>query len=341
MQQALIDVISRMNQLPSLPRDANPPVISLGEDGGGGANQTLSWFFVQLLPGTPGPIENYQKLIEDVVKPRIESVPGVGVVNINAGAPEELQIRFDPYRAAQLGIEIPAVASVAGSANDTSGGFVEVGRRQYSLRFAGRYTPEQLGQQILAWRDGSPVRLSDIAEIEIRRGDRENLAMQNGNPAMGLQIIKESGANVLATLTAVKEEIAARDGPLREMGLTIQRSLIPLFINQAINLVSSNLFAGVLLALGVLWLFLRHTRAVLLIGLTIPICLLSTFITLELSGRTLNVISLAGLAFGVGMVLDAAIIVLENVLRLQERGELPAEQPAKRSGIGRRSSPRR
>jgi multidrug efflux pump subunit AcrB len=156
MQQALIDVISRMNQLPSLPRDANPPVISLGEDGGGGANQTLSWFFVQLLPGTPGPIENYQKFIEDVVKPRIESVPGVGVVNINAGAPEELQIRFDPYRAAQLGIEIPAVASVAGSANDTSGGFVEVGRRQYSLRFAGRYTPEQLGQQILAWRDGSP-----------------------------------------------------------------------------------------------------------------------------------------------------------------------------------------
>jgi multidrug efflux pump subunit AcrB len=331
MQQALIDVISRMNQLPSLPRDANPPVISLGEDGGGGANQTLSWFFVQLLPGTPGPIENYQKFIEDVVKPRIESVPGVGVVNINAGAPEELQIRFDPYRAAQLGIEIPAVASVAGSANDTSGGFVEVGRRQYSLRFAGRYTPEQLGQQILAWRDGSPVRLSDIAEIEIRRGDRENLAMQNGNPAMGLQIIKESGANVLATLTAVKEEIAAlRDGPLKEMGLTIQQSFDPaLFINQAINLVSSNLFAGVLLALGVLWLFLRHTRAVLLIGLTIPICLLSTFITLELTGRTLNVISLAGLAFGVGMVLDAAIIVLENVLRLQERGELPAEAASK------------
>jgi multidrug efflux pump subunit AcrB len=331
MQQALIDVISRMNQLPSLPRDATPPVISLGEDGGGSANQTLSWFFVQLLPGTPGPIESYQKYIEDVVKPRIESVPGVGVVNINAGAPEELQIRFDPFRAAQLGIEIPAVASVAGSANDTSGGFVEVGRRQYSLRFAGRYTPEQLGEQILAWRDGSPVRLADIAEIEIRRGDRETLAMQNGNPAMGLQIIKESGANVLATLTAVKKEIATlRDGPLKEMGLSIAQSFDPsLFINQAINLVSSNLIAGVLLALGVLWLFLRHARAVLLIGLTIPICLLSTFITLELTGRTLNVISLAGLAFGVGMVLDAAIIVLENVLRLQERGEMPAAAASK------------
>jgi multidrug efflux pump subunit AcrB len=110
------------------------------------------------------------------------------------------------------------------------------------------------------------------------------------------------------------------------MGLTIQQSFDPsLFINQAINLVSGNLFAGVLLAIGVLWLFLRHTRAVLLVGLTVPICLLATFITLELTGRTLNVISLAGLAFGVGMVLDAAIIVLENVLRLQERGQLPQE----------------
>jgi multidrug efflux pump subunit AcrB len=262
-----------------------------------------------------------------VVKPRIESVPGVAVVNINAGAPEELQIRFDPFRAAELGIEIPALANVAGSANDTSGGYVEVGRRQYSLRFAGRYTPEELGEQILAWRDQGPVRLKDIAEIEVRRGDRENLAMQNGNPAMGLQIIKESGANVLATLNAVKAEIAElREGQLKEMGLTIQQSFDPsLFINQAINLVSGNLFAGVLLAIGVLWLFLRHTRAVLLVGLTVPICLLATFITLELTGRTLNVISLAGLAFGVGMVLDAAIIVLENVLRLQERGQLPQE----------------
>ena len=113
MRAAMMDVIGRMNQLPTLPRDATPPVISLGEDGGGGANQTLSWFFVQLLPGTPGPIENYQKFLEDVVKPRIESVPGVAVVNINASAPEELQVRFDPYRAAELGIEIPAVAAVA------------------------------------------------------------------------------------------------------------------------------------------------------------------------------------------------------------------------------------
>src|SRR5262245_17218392 len=225
MQRTMIDVISRMNQLPPLPRDANPPVISLGEDGGTGANQTLSWFFVQLLPGTPGPVENYQKYVEDVIVPRIEAVPGVATVNLNAGSAEELQIRFDPYRAAQFGIQIPDVAAVAGSANDASGGYVEVGRREYALRFAGRYTPQELGDQILAWRDGSPVRLRDIAEVEVRRGDRENLAMQNGNPAMGIQIIKETGANVLETLTAVKAEIAEmREGPLKKMGLAIEQS---------------------------------------------------------------------------------------------------------------------
>jgi multidrug efflux pump subunit AcrB len=323
MQRTLIEVISRMNQLPPLPRDATPPRISLGEDpNGGGANETLSWFFVQLLPGTPGPIEHHQQFIEDVVRARIEAVPGVATVNVNAGAPQELQIRFDPYRAAELGIEVPAIAALAGSANDTSGGFVDVGRRQYVLRFAGRYSPQQLGELILDWRDGSPVRLRDVATVEVRRGDRETLAIQNGNPAMGLQVLRESGANVLDTLNAVKLEVAAlRSGPLAERGLAIEQSFDPsVFIYQAIQLVTGNLLLGIVLAVGALWLFLRRLRATLLVAMAIPACLLGTFVVLDVAGRTLNVISLAGLAFAVGMVLDAAIVVLENVLRLREEG---------------------
>jgi multidrug efflux pump subunit AcrB len=329
MRQTLVDVISRLNRLPPLPADADPPTLRLGE-GGGGTNRALSWFFVQLLPDNPRPIESYQRFVEDVVKARLETVPGVAGVEINAGAPEELQIRFDPYEAAQLGIEIPAVAAVAGRAEDVSGGFVDVGRRQYTLRFAGRYGPEELSELVLDWRDGQPVRLGDIAEIEIRRGDRRNLSLQNGNPAMALRVDRENGANVLETLNRVKVAVAElRDGPLRENGLTIAQSFdASVFIYRAIGLVTSNLALGVLLAVGVLWWFLRRLRATLIVALAIPISLLGTFLVLNLAGRTLNVISLAGLAFAVGMVLDAAIVVLENVVRLRESGRSPGQAAA-------------
>ncbi len=98
MQQTLIEVISRLNRLPPLPRDATPPRIQLSGGGGGDANSTLIWFFVQLLPGTPGPVEDYQRTVLDLIKPRLESIPGVSTVEIPMNAEEELQIVFDPYR---------------------------------------------------------------------------------------------------------------------------------------------------------------------------------------------------------------------------------------------------
>jgi len=322
MQETVIEVISRLNRLPPLPRDADPPVLQLGGGGGGGANQALSWFFIQLLPGNNRPIESYQRFVDDVVATRIETVPGVAGVEVMAGAPEELQIRFDPYRAAQLGIQIPELAAIAGGADDISGGFVDVGRRQYTLRFAGRYRPEELAALVLEWRDGRPVQLGDVADIEIRRGDTTDYALQNNNPAMAIRVDRESGANVLEALNNVKKVVAElRDGPLAEQGLTIAQSFdASVFIYRAIGLVTSNLMLGIILAVGILWWFLRRMRATLLVAIAIPISLLGTFVVLNLADRTLNVISLAGLAFAVGMVMDAAIVVLENIVRLREEG---------------------
>jgi len=322
MQATMLEVISRMNQLPPLPRDAQAPQISLGEDGGNGPNNTLSWFFVQLLPGTPGPIDNYRRQIEEMFRSRIESIPGVSNVRINFGADEELQIVFDPARAAELGIQIPRIAQVAGSADDVSGGFVDIGRRQYTMRFAGRYSMDQFSDLVLEWRDGRPIRLGDIATIQVRRGDRSDLALQNGNPAIGIQIMKENDANVLETLTAVKKEIfSLRDNELKKMGLSIAQSFDPsVFIDQAISMVTGNLFSGVVLAVLVLWYFIRDRRATLLVGLSIPICLTVTLVMLYAFGRTLNVISLAGLAFGVGQALDTAIVMLEAIAQQRERG---------------------
>jgi multidrug efflux pump subunit AcrB len=324
MGAMLVEVIGRLNRMPPLPLDVNRPVVQLnGQD----SNQTLSWFFVQQLPGTQGKIEDFGRLIEDRVKPRLEAVPGVAAVQVNGGPPEEVNISLDLDKAAALGITIPEIAQQAARATDVSGGFFESGRRQYTLRFAGRYSPEELGNLILSWRDGRPVRLGDVATVEVKRPDKQFFAYQNGNPAIGLQINRESGANVLATLNEVKRVVAElREGVLKENGLGIEQSFdSSLFINRAINLLSGNLLAGVLLAVGCLWWFLRDRRATLLIASAIPISLLATFIVLDLSGRSLNVISLAGLAFAVGMVMDAAVVVAENIVRLRESGRVPHE----------------
>lgn len=330
MQATLVDVIGRLNRLPPLPDDVDPPFVQLGE--GGGSNQSLLFIFLQLLPGNTRDITEYERFVEDVCIPRFQAIPGVANVEFfGAGAAQELQIIFDPIRAAELGVQIPRIASMAGRSDDVSGGSIDVGRRQYTLSFRGRYTPDELKNLILEWRDGHPIRLGDVADISIGRGKREAFSIQNGNPALGFRIMRASGANVLSTVAAVKAELEAINREFgTEQGVHLEHSFDPShFINQSLAMVTTNLLLGIALAVCVLWFFLRNMRATLIVGATIPICLLAVVVVLQLTGRTLNVISLAGLAFAVGMVLDAGIVVLENILRLRERGNLPDDAAEK------------
>jgi len=325
MKNALVEVIGRLNRVRALPRDADRPVVQLG--GGGNDNESLSWFFVQLLPGTKGPVDQYRHFIENTVKPRIEAVPGVSQVIVNAGPTDEVRITVDMAKAASMGISVADISTRAASSSDVSGGQIEVGRQQYVLRFTGRYQPEQLGELVLAWRDGKPIKLSDVATVETRPPERQNFAYQNGNPAIGLDVHRASGANVLKTLNEVKRVVAElRDGALKAQGLGIEQSFdSSLFINRAVSLLSENLIVGALLALLCVWWFMRDWRATVLIASSIPICLLATFTALHLTGHSLNIISLAGLAFAVGMVVEGAIVVSGNILRLKETGMTPME----------------
>lgn len=321
MDQTLMEVISRMTRVPNQPRDARPPRIMLG--GFGGGTPALTWFFLQALPGNDKQIDDYIDFTDDVIRPKIESLEGVaGVQTFSEQNREELQIRFDPIKAAEYGIQIPQLISLVSASNDISGGFIDVGRRQYTLRFNGKYREEELENLILESRNGSNIRLGDIANVEIRRNDKQQMAVQNGNPAFGIRIDRVNGANVLETLNRVKTEVEKiNDEVLADKKLVMVQSFdASVFIYRAINLVTSNLFAGVILSLSVLWLFIRRMRATLIIATAIPISLFSTFIVLQMTGRSLNVISLAGLAFAVGMVLDAAIVVLENILRMRDKG---------------------
>jgi len=322
MQQTLIEVISRMTRIPPLPRDARPPQIMLG--GFGGGTPALTYFFLQALPGNEKEISEYFDYVDSSIRPRLESINGVASVQtFNENNREELQIRFDPNKLAELGITIPQLANLVAGSNDISGGFVDVGRRQYTLRFSGKYQAEDMAQLILENRNGRSIKLSDVATVEVRRNDKDNTAYQNGNPAFSLRINKSNGANTLQTLNAVKQEVELINKEmLADKKLVMVQSFdASVFIYRAINLVTSNLFAGVILSLSVLWFFIRRVRATLIIATAIPVSLLSTFIVLEITGRSLNVISLAGLAFAVGMVLDAAIVVLENILRMREKGK--------------------
>ncbi|MFC6634277.1 efflux RND transporter permease subunit [Microbulbifer taiwanensis] len=334
MDKVLIDVISRMSSLPPLPRDAEPPRVMLG--GWGGDATALTYFFLQLLPDNPNSLEDYTGLIEDVLRPELEAVQGVASVEAQSGRAgrEELQVVFDPWKAAELGIQLPAVSGQLASARDVSGGFTDVGRRRYTLRFVGEYDPARLSELVLEWRDGQPVRLGDIAEVKVGPSESGGVTTQNGNPAVSMRINRTNDANMLATLERVKKKVAElNETTLKDEKLVLVQSFdASVFVYRALNLLGGNLLLGMLLAVGVLWWFMRRMRATLIVAAAIPISLFATFVVLSAAGRSVNVISLAGLAFATGMVLDAAIVVLENIVRLREKG-LGAED-ASEQGAG-------
>ncbi len=317
LRRALLEVMNRLNRVPRYPPDAEEPVISTV----GGNSRAIAWFILKPLPGNDRDIASYQDFIEEVVQSRFERVPGVARSEVRGGRDREIRITFDPYRAASLDIRLPEVIALADS-EDVSGGFVDVGKRRYTLRYAGSYDVEALRDMILAWRDGQPVRLRDVADVALQPEDRASFVIQNGRLAMAVNAHRETGVNVLKVMEGLREAAAElRDGPLKRAGLSFEQVYDEtVYINRSIAMVRNNLLLGVFLATVVLWWFFRRMRATLMVALAIPVCIFGSFMLMDGAGRTLNVISLAGLAFAVGMVLDAAIIVLENIVRLRERG---------------------
>ncbi len=319
--QAFTEVSSRLQRLRTLPAEADRPIIL--RNGGGPANEMLIFLFLQRLPDATVSANDLREFARERVAPRIESIEGVGSVNVLEIVGEQaIQINVDPFAAAQMGITLDQIANSINRSSDVSGGSMAVGRRDYTLRFEGRYSLEKLENTILEWRGNAPITLGSIATITLAPTDTTSVVYQNGNQALGIQVMREPGSNTLAAINGVKDTLEDLNaGMLSEYGLRVEKSFDPsVFIERAIALLSSNLLIGIILAVGSLWLFIRNIRATLIIAVSIPICLMATIFVLNLFGRTINVISLAGLAFATGMVLDAAIVVLENFVRLRENG---------------------
>lgn len=319
IQRALLEVLNRLNRVPHYPDDADEPVLS----NVGGDSRAIAWFIISNAEGNERDIATYKNYVEEVVQTRFERVPGVALSEVFGGREQEIRITFDPYKMASLGIELPEAAKRAAGNEDVSAGTVDVGKRRYSIRFAGKFAARELGDLILDWRDNRPVLLRDVAVVERRMVDRTNFVLTKGRLAIAVNAHRENGVNVLDVMTGLQQAVTELEqGPLKRANLTINQVYDEtIYIYSAIELLRNNLLLGILLAVGVLWWFMRRLRATLIVAMAIPLSLLVAFIVMRISGATLNVISLAGLAFAVGMVLDAAIVVLENIVRLRESGE--------------------
>lgn len=319
MNRALIEVMNRLNQVPRYPVDVTEPVIRVGGDQ---FSNVMAWFTLHTTPENSRAIVEYQDFVDEVVRTRLERVPGVSQSNAFGGRPYEVRITFDPFRAANLGIDLTGISTSLGTNADVSAGFNEVGRRQYTIRFSGKYDVSDLGELVLEWREGRPVKLEDIASIELAMRDRSGVLFHNGDPTIAVNVVPETGVNVLEVMAGVQAQVAElqRDF-LAPNGLMMGQSYDQtVYITQSIAMVRNNLLLGMGLAVIVLWWFLRKFRATAAVALSIPLCLCAAFILLDATGRTLNIISLAGLAFATGIVLDAAIVVLENIVRQREDG---------------------
>ena len=329
IQAAKLDVINNLSQVPPGPADAIEPQVFAG---GGRQTPGAASLLVRALPDNPDQVlANYQGVIEEYVQPRIARIPGVSRVELQGEQPRELHISFDAYRAAALGIQVNDIISTVSRATDSSGGFADVGRRQYTVRFAGQFEPGQLNELIVGWSGDRPISLSEVADVEILPRKQDGFTLRNGFPAYYITVQREYDANTVSILDGINEAIVElNEGPLAEAGLAIDLSFdASIHIRRAISLVKNNLGIGLMLAIGVLYFLMRSRRATFLVTATVPLSLLVAFVALRMFDKSLNVISLAGLAFAVGLVMDAAIVTLENIVRCRQQG-LPMSEAVSR-----------
>ncbi len=320
IQEAKLDVINNLTQAPPRPADAIEPQVAAG---GGGGTPGAASLLIRVLPGNPiQELASYQKLIEDEVQPVLARIPGVSRVELQGEQPRELHITFDSYRAAALGVQVSDIIATISRASDTSGGFADVGRRQYTVRFVGQFEPAELHELIVGWSDERPIYLAEVADVAVVPRKQDGFTLRNGYPAYYITVQREFDANTVEILDGVNAAIAELNaGPLAAAGLEMDLSFdASVHIRRAIALVQGNLGLGLILAVGVLYFLMRSRSGTFLVTATVPLSLLVAFVALRLFDRTLNVISLAGLAFAVGLVMDAAIVTLENIVRCRRKG---------------------
>ncbi len=338
ISRALQEVSDSLRQVEAYPAEVEEPAIKAAD---GASENAIAWIITELpsdkLAKHPGfDITTLYDEMDREVKPYLERIDGVAEVNIFGGREREVRVLTDPTQLAQRGLNhVDVVNALRGENRNVSAGTIAQGKRDYRVRLVGEFsTPDQVLDTIVAYRDGRPVLVRDVATVEIEHQKRRGFVRTFGHPALAMNIIRQSDANVVEImeqvrlrLDEVRTDILPNLGGVTEggpVGPDLKMRQVydeTIYIKSAVSLVTSNLYVGGVIAGLVLLVFLRSIRPTLIVMVSIPISIIGTFLVMVATGRTLNVISLAGLAFAVGMVVDNAIVVLENTYRRLQMGE--------------------
>ncbi len=320
INDVLIRVNNALTQVPSYPENVDEPRIVADSY----SDNAFVFFGIHPLPGRDVDVNELFDYVDDNVRVPISRVPGVSDADLRGGVGRQVRIEVDPRRLAERGISLAEVRQAIRSRNrDVSGGDLDTGKRRYLMRTIGRFGDvQQINDLVIARRGDALVRLRDVGYAELGFAEARFKSYMNGEPVLTLRMRREPGSNIVA----VRDAIAARMGQLNDTTLADAGLTAKMFVDDAkyvedaVKVVRQNLTLGALLATAVLYFFLRSWRTTLIGAIGIPICLVAAFLGLLLTGRTINVISLAGVAFAIGMTLDNSIVVLENIYRHRMAG---------------------
>ncbi|SVD65011.1 uncharacterized protein METZ01_LOCUS417865, partial [marine metagenome] len=261
---------------------------------------------------------------------RLERVTGVSRTNVYGGSENEMRIIVDPDKLARHRLTVPMLLSALRLANASiSAGDIDEGKRRYIVRTEGELrTVEQIRNVVLTSSDTETrggigrVTIGDVADVRFTFKEPRAKIRFLGEEAIAINAVRATGANVIETMDGVYQAIEDLNSyAVPQAGLTISQVYDEtIYISSAISLVQQNIYVGGTFAVLILLAFLRSFRATLIISMAIPVSVVASFVAMAAMGRSINVISLAGIAFAVGMVVDAAIVVLENIFRHRENG---------------------
>ncbi|MGJ8680182.1 efflux RND transporter permease subunit [Paraglaciecola sp.] len=321
VNDAMINVNNALSQVSSYPENVDQPRLISS------SFSSNAFMYFSLKPEKGNPLNLDMDLIRDYadeyVRPRMESVPGVSEVSVNGGAARQVQIKVDPSKLAQRGISLNDVRSAIRNRNkDASAGDIESEKERYLIRVIGRFKNVfELEGLIIKRQNNVNIYLKDVAQVVLDHYETRSLSYSDGERTIRLSVRRESGSNVLA----IKEKMLVaveriNDELLKYEGLELNLLSDDVeYVSSSLSNVWFNLILGGLLATIVMYYFLRSAKVTLIGILGIPMCTIAAFLSLMLFDRTINVISLAGVAFAIGMTVDNTIVVLESIMQASKK----------------------